>query len=230
MAASLVTPSSLRINPKVALGENPSTGFDRFLLSVSLRFCWISPRLGEFWSRCRLSSPGSFMGFLSYSPYSLNQFGQQIFAKDQLNMLVSTGSTGFPLAWFAHTGFVWRRASHLDRFRLSAETGLSPAGTHSTCRQLSINGSWNGGLCFVTGAVTIRLNNQYRTMNQPDMCTTLFDENIRVTYQIMAYRKLSELEATQTVTFYLQNTQHRKRTEGQSVVTIQTEIGMPPAM
>lgn len=67
-------------------------------------------------------------------------------------------------------------------------------------------------------------------MNQPDRCTTLFDENIRVTYQIMAYRKLSEQEAMQTVTFYLQNTQHRKRTEGQSVVTIQTEIGMPPGM
>lgn len=65
-------------------------------------------------------------------------------------------------------------------------------------------------------------------MKEPDICTTLFNESDGVTYHVMAYRKLSELEATQTVAFYLQNTQHRKRAEGQSIVTIQTALGMQP--
>src|SRR6266478_925445 len=36
-------------------------GFGRFLFSVSLRFCWISPAFGEFLSRWRPSNPGSFI-------------------------------------------------------------------------------------------------------------------------------------------------------------------------
>lgn len=50
-AATLVLPVSLLMVPSVALGENSGIGFGRFLFSVSLRFCCISPAFGEFLSR-----------------------------------------------------------------------------------------------------------------------------------------------------------------------------------
>ena len=59
----LVSPVSFRMVFTVAFGENWGIGFDRFLLMVSLLFKSMRPVLGGAWSRCRPSSPGSFIRF-----------------------------------------------------------------------------------------------------------------------------------------------------------------------
>jgi hypothetical protein len=45
-AASLTLPVFSLILPSVVFGEKCGMGFDKFLFSVSLRICWISPFFG----------------------------------------------------------------------------------------------------------------------------------------------------------------------------------------
>ena len=59
--STLLSPVAFRMVSSFVSARNCAMGLGRFLFSVSPRFCCISPFFGAAWSRCRPSSPGSFM-------------------------------------------------------------------------------------------------------------------------------------------------------------------------
>jgi hypothetical protein len=79
--STLVSPVTRRIVSSLVSARNCGMSLGRFLLSVSPRFCWISPYLGAALSRCRPSSPGSFMGLVNLlrgGLHSLARFGVSV--------------------------------------------------------------------------------------------------------------------------------------------------------
>jgi hypothetical protein len=67
-------------------------------------------------------------------------------------------------------------------------------------------------------------------MHNPDIETRLRNTDDGVLYRIMAYRKLTEVEAAGVVRHYLLNTKPRKQPKPDEVVTIHTVAGMLPGL
>jgi hypothetical protein len=67
-------------------------------------------------------------------------------------------------------------------------------------------------------------------MRQPDICTVIRDEDKQVIWNVVAYRKLTEVEAYRTVIHYLLNTKPRNRPKPGMTVTIVTVIGCEPGL
>jgi hypothetical protein len=67
-------------------------------------------------------------------------------------------------------------------------------------------------------------------MIRPDICTVIRDEDKGVIWNVVAYRKLTEVEAYQTVIHYLLNTKPRNRPKPGMTVTIVTVIGCEPGL
>ena len=67
-------------------------------------------------------------------------------------------------------------------------------------------------------------------MRQPEICTVIRDEEKKVIWNVVAYRKLTEVEAYRTVIHYLLNTKPRNRPKPGMTVTIVTVIGCAPGL
>jgi hypothetical protein len=68
-------------------------------------------------------------------------------------------------------------------------------------------------------------------MNQPDILSVLYDAEHNMTYHVVAYRKLSELEMVQAVKLYLAQPKilKRKTPERNKTVTTRSLMGSETA-